>query len=86
MEPASRYPTKQDSFISNYQQANNRGGKLNSPNTDPKPIALKPPKDVARADKDIPVGCQTFRYIRRIEKNIAICVVERVAQRKTEGL
>jgi hypothetical protein len=33
-----------------------------------------------------PVGCQIFRRIRIIEKHIPICVVERVSQRKTDGL
>jgi hypothetical protein len=32
----------------------------------------------------IPVGCQIFR--RRIEKHIPIGVVERMSQRKTDGL
>jgi hypothetical protein len=37
MEPTSRYPTKQESSISNYHQAKNRGRKQPSnPNTDPK--------------------------------------------------
>jgi hypothetical protein len=34
----------------------------------------------------IPVGCQIFRRIRRIEKHIPISVVERMSQRKTDGL
>jgi hypothetical protein len=34
----------------------------------------------------IPVGCQIFRRIRRIEKHIPIGVVERMSQRKTDGL
>jgi hypothetical protein len=34
----------------------------------------------------IPVGCQIFRRMRRIEKHIPICVVERMSQRKTDGL
>jgi hypothetical protein len=34
----------------------------------------------------IPVGCQIFRRIRRIEKHIPIGVVERMSQRKPDGL
>jgi hypothetical protein len=34
----------------------------------------------------IPVGCQIFHRIRRIEKHIPINVVERMSQRKTDGL
>jgi hypothetical protein len=34
----------------------------------------------------IPVGCQIFHRIRRIEKHIPIGVVERMSQRKTDGL
>jgi hypothetical protein len=34
----------------------------------------------------IPVGCQIFYRIRRIEKHIPIGVVERMSQRKTDGL
>jgi hypothetical protein len=34
----------------------------------------------------IPVGCQIFRRIRKIEKDIPIGVVERMSQRKTDGL
>jgi hypothetical protein len=34
----------------------------------------------------IQVGCQIFRRIRRIEKHIPIGVVERMSQRKTDGL
>jgi hypothetical protein len=41
---------------------------------------------VPRADKKIPVGCQIFRRVRRIEKYIPICVVERMSQRKTDEL
>jgi hypothetical protein len=41
---------------------------------------------VPRADKKIPVGCQIFRRIRRTEKHILIGVVERMSQRKTNGL
>jgi hypothetical protein len=37
------------------------------------------------ADKN-PMGCQIFRRIRRIEKHIPIGVVERMSQRKTDGL
>jgi hypothetical protein len=36
--------------------------------------------------KKFPVGCGIFRRIRRIEKHIPIGVVERISQRKTEGL
>jgi hypothetical protein len=34
----------------------------------------------------IPVGCQIFRRLRRIAKHIPIGVVERMSQRKTDGL
>jgi hypothetical protein len=34
----------------------------------------------------IPVGCQIFRRIRRIENHIPIGVVERMSQGKTVGL
>jgi hypothetical protein len=34
----------------------------------------------------IPVGCQIFCRIRRIEKHVPIGVVERMSQRKTDGL
>jgi hypothetical protein len=34
----------------------------------------------------IPVGGQIFRRIRRIEKHIPIGVVERISQRKTDGM
>jgi hypothetical protein len=34
----------------------------------------------------IPVGCQIFHRIRGIEKHIPIGVVERMSQRKTDGL
>jgi hypothetical protein len=34
----------------------------------------------------IPVGCQIFRRIRRIEKHIPIGVVKRMSQRKPDGL
>jgi hypothetical protein len=34
----------------------------------------------------IPVGCQIFSRMRRIEKHIPISVVERMSQRKTDGL
>jgi hypothetical protein len=34
----------------------------------------------------MPVGRQIFRRIRRTEKHIPICVVERMSQRKTDGL
>jgi hypothetical protein len=37
------------------------------------------------ADK-IPVGCQIFHHIRRIEKHIPIGVVERMSQQKTNRL
>jgi hypothetical protein len=33
-----------------------------------------------------PVGCQIFRRIRRIETHIAIGAVERMSQRKPDGL
>jgi hypothetical protein len=49
--------------------------------------AKKKKQTVPRADKNkFPVGCQIFRRIRRIEKHIPICAVERMSQRKTDGL
>jgi hypothetical protein len=56
----------------------------------PRPQKTKKQKQkqtVPRADKKkIPVGCQIFRRIRRIEKHIPICAVEWMLQRKTDGL
>jgi hypothetical protein len=46
----------------------------------------KQKQTVPRAGKKIPVGSQTFRRLRRIEKHIPIGVVERMSQRKTDGL
>jgi hypothetical protein len=52
MGPTSRYPTKQESSISKYQQPKNRGRKQSSSlNTNPKTTALRTPKDVPCADK-----------------------------------
>jgi hypothetical protein len=45
----------------------------------------KQQQSVPRADNN-PVGCQIFRRKGRIEKHIPICVVERMSQRKTDGL
>jgi hypothetical protein len=50
-------------------------------------IQTKQKQPVPRANKQkIPVGCQIFRRIRRVEKHIPIGVVERMSQRKPDGL
>jgi hypothetical protein len=46
----------------------------------------KPKNNLFHMQIIIPLGCQIFHRIRRIEKEIPIGVVERMSQRKTDGL